>query len=117
MPASHRAHAQWSPKRFLDWGTNIGKATAQIVHRQLKDRPHPEHGYRSCLGLLSLDRQYGHERLERACQHALSIGTTSASSVRSILKNGLDQIDPETCGEQQLEMPLHENVRGEEYYH
>jgi len=117
MPASHRAHSEWSPKRFLDWGVTIGAATAQIVRRQLEDRPHPEHGYRSCLGLLSLGRQYGHERLERACQQTLSIGTVSSASVRSILKNGLDQIQAKPVDEEQLEMPLHENVRGEEYFH
>ena len=116
MPALHRAHAQWSPKRFLDWGADIGQATAQIVRRQLEDRPHPEHGYRSCLGLLSLGRQYGHPRLERACQQALSIGTVSSTSVRSILKNGLDLIDEPPGDERQLEMPLHENVRGEDYF-
>ena len=114
MPASHRAHAEWSPARFIDWGANIGGATAQIVRQQLEGRPHPEHGYRSCLGLLSLAKRYGRERLEAACSRALSIGTNSTRSVRSILKQGLDQI--EDAPAQQHELPLHDNVRGSEYF-
>ena len=116
MPAAHRAHADWSPKRFLSWGADIGVATAQIVRHQLEDRPHPEHGYRSCLGLLTLAKQYGKGRLERACQRALAVGTMSASSVRSILRQGLDRLEEDGTGEVQQALPLHENVRGAEYY-
>ena len=117
MPVSHRAHAQWSPKRFLDWGLEIGMGTGQIVRQQLENRPHPEHGYRSCLGLLSLARRYGHERLERACCQALAIGTDSSASVGSILKKGLDLVEVELDSvEEQQELPLHENVRGAEYF-
>ena len=115
MPSSHRAHAEWTPARFIDWGASIGIATAQIVRQQLEDRPHPEHGYRSCLGLLSLSRGYGRERLEAACARALAVGTNSSKSVRSILKQGLDQVE-EASSEHQHELPLHENVRGSEYY-
>lgn len=115
MPALHRAHAEWSPKRFMDWGADIGVATAQIVRQQLENRPHPEHGYRSCLGLLALRKRYGRERLERACQRALSAGTDTSASVRSILTNGLDQVEA-TGVEEQAELPLHENVRGAEAF-
>lgn len=115
MPASHRAHAEWSPTRFIDWGTSIGIATAQVVRQQLEGRPHPEHGYRSCLGLLSLSKRYGRERLEAACARALALGTNSSASVRSILKQGLDRLD-NTSTEYQHELPLHENVRGAEYF-
>lgn len=115
MPASHRAHAEWSPTRFIDWGTSIGIATAQIVRQQLEGRPHPEHGYRSCLGLLSLSKRYGRDRLEAACAKALGIGTCNYKSVLSILKQGLDRLE-ECSTEHQHELPLHENVRGAEYY-
>lgn len=115
MPASHRAHADWSPRRFLDWGAEIGVATVQIVRHQLEDRPHPEHGYRSCLGLLSLAKRYGKGRLEAASARALAIGTMSTKSVRSILVQGLDLIEDDTA-EEQLEMPLNDDVRGAEAY-
>jgi len=115
MPAAHRAHAEWTPRRFLKWGAGIGGATAQIVRYQLEDRPHPEHGYRSCLGLLTLAKRYGKERLENACRRAVGIEAMSASSVRSILTQGLDKLD-EPSAEVQQELPLHENVRGAESF-
>jgi transposase len=116
MPESHRRHREWSPGRFLNWAQSIGPATLGVVKRQLEDRPHPEHGYRACLGILNLSRHYGHARLEAACRRALHINSPRYRSVASILKHGLDTlIDEETP--ETLPLPLHENVRGPGYYH
>lgn len=117
MPKAHRAHREWSPGRFLDWAKAIGPCTAQVIEQQLTDRPHPEHGYRACLGLLKLSRGYGKPRLEAACARALAIHSASYKSVASILKQGLDQqpLHDERSG--QTELPLHTNVRGPGYYH
>lgn len=117
MPSSHRRHAQWSPARFNEWAESIGPASAQMVKQQLHDRPHPEHGYRSCLGLLSLAKRYGKPRLEAACRLALEAGSVRTHSVRSILKQGLDQLPVESGNEAQPSLPLHDNVRGSEYFH
>ena len=117
MPKAHRAHREWSPGRFLDWAKSIGPCTAQVIEHQLTDRPHPEHGYRACLGLLKLSRGYGKPRLEAACERALTIHSASYKSVASILKQGLDQqpLHDERSG--QADLPLHSNVRGPGYYH
>lgn len=117
MPAAHRAHMEWTPGRFLNWAASIGVAVTGIVRHLLTNRPHPEMGYRACLGLLSLAKQYGNERLEAACTRALVIGAPSRRSVASILKAGLDQ--QPLPGTQQLELtlPTHANVRGPDYYH
>ena len=117
MPKAHRAHRDWSPGRFLDWAKSIGPCTAQVIERQLTDRPHPEHGYRSCLGLLKLARGYSKPRLEAACQRALAIHSASYRSVASILKQGLDQQPLSDDQTSQAELPLHTNVRGPGYYH
>lgn len=117
MPKRHRAHRDWSPGRFLAWAKDIGVATLEMTQRQLQDRPHPEHGYRACLGLLQLSRRYGKARLEQACAHALAIPTTRYASVASILKQGLDQQPMLTLPETLDDLPLHPNVRGAEYYH
>ncbi len=119
MPRSHREHAQWSPGRFLNWGAQIGTATAAVVKHLLENRPHPEHGYRSCLGLLNLHRRYGTERLEAACRRAVAIGSPTRKSVLSILEQGLDRVtleSPPTQTTLALD-PVHENVRGPGYYH
>jgi transposase len=120
MPKTHRAHRQWSPGRFMNWAADIGPATLAVVKHQLHNRPHPEHGYRTCLGLLNHARGYGRERLEAACERALAIASPTYQSVTSILKQGLDRqpLEPGADGEeQQPALPLHANVRGSRYYH
>ena len=117
MPKSHQAHRDWSPGRFLNWASDIGPCTAQVVKQQLEDRPHPEHGYRACLGLLNLGRRYNRERLENACERALSIRSASYQSIASILKKGLDRLPRETEEGTQEKVTQHSNVRGAGYYH
>ncbi len=114
MPSSHRAHAGWTPSRLIAWGRKIGPDTAVFVERLLESRPHPEQGYRSCLGLKALLRAYGAERLEAACRHALDIGTLSYGSVKSILATGRDRAAAE---QHELSLPAeHAHIRGPQYY-
>lgn len=115
MPDAHRRHMEWSPERLVQWGSKIGKQTARMVRQLMESRPHPEQGYRSCLGLLKLERKYGAKRLEAACERALKNGACSYRSVNSILKTGLDR---QQEGEPiRLELPAtHANLRGADYY-
>lgn len=115
MPKSHRAHAEWSPKRLIQWGESIGVNTAAIVEHLLRSKPHPEQGYRACLGLLALAREYGEQRLEAASALARRLGSPTRKSVKSILESGRDR-RPIT-NELPLELPAHGNVRGPGYYH
>ena len=82
MPVSHRAQAGWTPSKLVAWGRRNGPHTGAFVERLIDSRPHPEQGYRSCLGLKALLRGYGAERLEAACRHALDIGTLNATTPR-----------------------------------
>ncbi|MEN9467583.1 MAG: hypothetical protein RL081_1584, partial [Pseudomonadota bacterium] len=117
MPASHRAHLQWTPAKLIGWAERIGVATAAVVRWQMEHRAHPEQGYRSCLGLMRLGREYGHDRLEAACARAQSIRAPHYKSIASILGCGLDQRPLDTPITTQASLPLHENVRGPGYYH
>ena len=56
MPVSHRAHLGWTTSRLILWGLKVGSDTAAFVERLLESRPHPEQGYRNCLGLKGLRR-------------------------------------------------------------
>jgi len=115
MPKSHQAHAEWSPSRILSWAATIGPGTAKLAEAILAARPHPEQGYRSCLGILRLSKKYGAERVEVACGRAVSVGARSYRHVESILKHGLDRLaPPEVAGATRL---THENIRGRSYYH
>lgn len=117
MPASHRAHAEWTPGRMLNWAATLGPATTEIVRYQLESRPHPEQGYRACLGVMRLAKTYGKTRLEAACARAVALGARRYKSVASILKAGLDRQPLPGTAQTELTLPSHGNVRGSSYYH
>jgi hypothetical protein len=102
---------------MLNWGATIGPRTGDVVRYQLESRPHPEQGYRACLGLMRLARQYSKERLEAACSRAVALGALRYRSVASILKAGLDRQPLPESSQPELSLPLHGNVRGSTYYH
>ena len=116
MPSAHQAYAEWTPQRLVRWAEKSGPATAQLVHDILATRTHPQHGFRSCLGLMRLGQRYGDGRLEAACRRALALGTNAYKSVESILKNGLDKkpLPPPTPEAPVIE---HLNLRGPDYFH
>ncbi len=116
MPKSHQKHLEWTPQRLLNWGERIGSATAAIIRCLLEDRPHPEMGYRSCLGVFSLARRYGEDRLEAACARALTIGSPKRKTIQSILEAGLDR-HADLLPAADAPLPMHTNVRGPDYYH
>ena len=119
MPESHRKHMQWTPGRLLNWALSIGTATRDVVRWQLENRPHPEQGYRACLGLLNLVKRYGNARLEAACRRALSIGSPTRKSIKSILESNLDQhpdLFPASEHAPGITPSHHSNVRGADYF-
>ncbi len=117
MPAAHRAHREWSPGRLLGWAQTVGPQAAALVEGILSDRPHPEQGYRACLGILRLGQRYGPERLEAACGRALALRSLRYRSVESILKTGLDRRPLPSADPPSSLPPAHPNLRGPDYYH
>jgi transposase len=120
MPERHRAHLAWNPHRLITWASRTGPATAQLVEAIMDSRPHPELGYRSCLGILRLSRRYPAPRMEAACQRALLIGARTYRSVESILAHGLETSPlPGTDTGEQTGLELsrqHDQLRGPSYY-
>jgi transposase len=115
MPESHRRHAEWTPGRIVSWARKTGPATAALAEEIMAHRPHPEQGFRSCLGIIRLAERYGAPRLEAACARAAHVGSYSYRSVQSILQNGLDA-KPLPGTEPGRAHPDHENLRGPGYY-
>jgi len=115
MPSSHRAHAEWTPERMESWAAQTGSACAAFASRIMESRAHPEIGFRSCMGLMSLGRKYGDARLEAACERALASGANRYQSVKSILEKGLDAM-PLVAPPPPPPVPEHENLRGPGYY-
>lgn len=116
MPKAHQAHLEWTPSRLIDWGKNIGPSTAQLVAGILESRPHPEQGYRACLGVLSLAKRYGDDRLEAACRRALAISAPYYRTVKSILEKRLEHAPLPNAEPQSAPIALHSNIRGSQYY-
>ena len=116
MPSAHRRYAEWTPARMMYEARKIGPATVALVEAIMKAKPHPEQGFRACLGILRLARSYGPARVEAAARRGNDIGATTYGSIASILKNGLDRAfarepTPDTP-------PIrHGNIRGTDYYH
>jgi transposase len=122
-PKAHQRHLDWTPSRLIRWGETIGTATGQVVTKLLERYPHPEQGYRACLGLFSLARRYTDARLEAASARALATGAVSYRSIKSMLTTGVDQLplptalDPEASETPPARLPAtHEHIRGPEYY-
>ena len=118
MPKAHQKYLEWTPGRFISWAGKVGEATASVVQTILETRPHPQHGYRSCLGLMRLGKTYGESRLEAACQRACFLRSFSFQSIKSILHHSLDKEplpqSPEPIS--QNSQKLHANLRGATYY-
>ena len=114
LPAAHRAHLEWSPRRLIRWGESIGPACAAIVSRILESRPHPEQGYRACLGLLRLAERHGAARLEAASVRALALGAPSYRCVKAILTNRLEHAP--LAAQTDWAAPEHDHLRGPRYY-
>jgi transposase len=113
-PKAHQRYLQWTPSRLVEWAARIGPKCGQVVEHILQTKPHPEQGFRSCLGIIRLGKGVGEPRLEAACARALRFGTCSYRSIKSILEKGLDRQADEP--ELPLHSPPHENVRGQDYY-
>lgn len=114
MPKAHQRYANRTPAMLIQRACQHGYHVGVVVERLLRERPHPEQGYRSGMGIIDLARRYTAERLEAACERALEIGTLSYTSVASILKSGLDRARP--LAEPGGPAPEHANIRGGDYY-
>jgi len=114
MPKAHQKQAEWRPSRIVSWAEKIGPSAAQLVAAVMAERPHPEQGFRACLGILRLADRFSEAQLEKACARALACRAHSYRSVKSILTNKLEN-QPLPSKEQGI-LPLHENVRGADYY-
>jgi transposase len=116
MPSAHRRYAEWTPAKMMSEAARIGPATAALFEAIMKAKPHPEQGFRSCHGIISLVRTYGSERVEAASRRGNDIGATTYGSIASILKTGLDKAYVNSKAPDGPPI-RHANIRGRGYYH
>lgn len=115
MPKSHQRYAKWTPQRIINWGKSNGESVGILFEAIMKSRPHPEQGFRTCLGIIRLADTYGKERLNKACKKALTLKAYSVSRVKGILQHKLEDYYPS-----QENLPLtpvkHKHIRGGKYF-
>ncbi len=116
MPSAHRRYAEWTPARLMQEAASIGPATIALVEAIMQTKPHPEQGFRTCLGILRLAKTYGAQRLEAACRRGNDIGARSYGSIASILRHGLDRAQAQDAAAHGAPIQ-HANIRGRGYYH
>jgi transposase len=109
MPPAHQKYLEWTPSRIISWAKKIGPHTAELVQTIIDSRTYPEQAYRSCLGILRLEKHYSKERLEKASARALKFGAHSFQSLRKILSAGLDRLEEKTHGSEGAVVE-HENI-------
>lgn len=115
LATTHRFVAEWTPQRFISWAEAIHKDVKFYIVNILDKKQHPEQAYKSCVGILALAKKVGNERLIKACQRAMDYELFNYKTIQQILEKGLDR-QTEEDESQQLKMPLHDNIRGEDYY-
>lgn len=115
-PKSHQAHLEWTPSRMIRWAeAQVGENTGAFVAGILERKPHPEAGYRSCLGIISLAKKYPKERMEAAALRLITAQAFSYQSLKSMLNSGFDRVPLRT--EDPIPIaPVHQNIRGRNYY-
>ena len=115
MPSSHRRYAEWTPDRFRRWAAKIGPNTEGLIVAVLASRPHPEQGFRTCLGILRSYRGVDPARVEAVSARALELGALNCKNVASLLASKRDKAAANDGG--QASLFDHANVRGPGYYH
>ena len=118
MPKRHQKQQQWTPGRLLRWAQKLGPDVLRFARQLLDDKQHQEQAYRACLGLLTLEREYGQQRLNAACDRSIKTGGRRVGNVRSILQSGLDKVPVELPQESDSERVTrsHENIRGAGFF-
>jgi len=114
MASAHRAYAEWTPSRIISWSKNYGKHTQELIKAILNKRPHPEMGFRSCMGILNTAKNLESNIVDAVSEKMLRLNTYSVKSFRAILKNKTyTQANPTVA---MTPNSHHVNVRGEDYY-
>jgi transposase len=113
MASTHKFMTDWSPQRFINWAESVGDPVKRLIIRILEKRQHPEQAYKSCMGILALEKKVGKQRLINACKRAHEYHIYNYKIVLSILEKNLDKDDTQENNDLP---PDHNNIRGSNYY-
>ncbi len=114
MPSTHQFVSERNPEKFLTWAKGIHPDVHAYIQQILDHYSYPKQAYKSCLGVLSLDKKIGRQRLINAVKRAFSFGTYNYSVIVRILRSGLDRLAVEDeISDKTIDHP---NIRGAKEY-
>jgi transposase len=117
LPSHHRFVSEWNPEKFIDWAGGIHPDVKTYIESILSQQTYPETLYRACVGILSMDKKAGRERLVKACQMGIEMNTYNYGFIARIISNGTDKLLTNSdFTKKESRLPVHENLRGGDYY-
>ena len=119
MASSHKKYLEWSPGKIMNWGMNIGSETTKLFKNIMDSRPHPEMGFRTCLGIINLfksyqEKGYSEVHLEMIATVAISHHYYRVNQIKTLIKSYKPIENDETPVLAALSD--HNNLRGAAYY-
>ena len=117
LPSTHRFVSEWNPDKFTRWAEGIHPDVKTYI-KGILDRPaYPETLYRACVGVLSLAKKAGRDRLIKACQTGIQMNVFTYGFIARIIGNGTDKLNVDSHNSKiKSQLPCHDNLRGEDYY-
>ena len=115
LSSTHRHVSDWNRDRFIRWGAAISPEVGEYITRILDDAPHPEQAYKSCAGILHMEKKAGRERLVKAVVRASAFHAYNYTTISNIIKSGLESKPLHSDGPTRR-LPTHDNIRGPQAY-
>lgn len=118
MPPNHQKMQQikgWNEEDLLAQAKKLGEPVLKAAELILSSNSYKEQNYKSCFGLLMLAKKYDGERLKAACRRALVGTRVNYTMIKNILDKGLDRQE-DLFSQYNSSIPVHDNIRGEQYY-
>jgi transposase len=113
LPSTHQFVADWNPDKFIEWARKIDPQVEKYIKEILGQKVYPEQSYRSCVGILSMDKKVGRDRLIAACKRADDLMVYNYKFIDRIIRKNLEDFTDEITDKK---LPVHENIRGKEHY-
>ena len=111
--SAHRHYMDRSPEYYLDKSKSKSETLYRLLEHLFAQNRHPEQLYRTCDGLLNLQRKTDPKIFDKACLIAINQQNYTYKVVLNIIKNKMTE-EPET--KQSKPLPKHTNERGRAYY-
>ncbi len=115
MPENHRAVVEFNSydgTYYRQRASRIGNNAYLFVKQLLESADFEEQAYKSCMAVINFSKNYGNERVNRACCKALELNSVNYTTLKNILKNGQDKQPANSSNsDADTPTPIHENLR------